>query len=667
LRDLSSPNYRPDIDGLRAVAISLVLLFHAFPKLCPGGFVGVDIFFVISGYLITGLILRDVDRGRFSLMDFYARRFRRIVPALAVVLAVVLAVGCRVLLPNELVSLGVQVAAAATFTLNFVLLRQVGYFDAAASAKPLLHLWSLAVEEQYYVLWPPLLVLVARLKRRRGWLFGALFVLSFGAMLWSRRPFQAFYMLPFRFWELLLGASLTLAEQHRRRLALLVPARLRAIMPACGGVLTLMLIGGTALLLGPGQKWPGAVTLLPTLGAALLIGCGPGSWLNRRVLGNRVAVAIGLISYPLYLWHWPLLSFARLIDGQQPPVWVRAGVLAASVVLAWLTWVLIERPVASRLFARLARRRRDQAYVVTAVLALGLLAGAGAFVDSRGGFPQRLAQVQGDFGEQGFLAYMNAMNLPWAGCPAGNGSFCRAQHSDATYALIGDSHAEQYIPGLFVTAPADGGWMFLTRSNCPATRYLEVWSQSLGDNQCGRSNEQKLAFLASDHAVRTVVVASLWERYLTLIVSGITRFSSSHYTGTPSQLYAQGLAALVDALHRQGKIVVLMMDDPGLLFDPTACVRASLLPRVVAHAALCSFSRKAYEARVGDYRAMIYAIARSTPGVLVYDGTGLFCQDDTCSPFRDGRSLYRDTDHLSVYGSRLAAARLLRWLADRGV
>jgi len=330
--------YRADIDGMRSVAVLSVVLFHAFPKLVPGGFVGVDAFFVISGYLITSIIVTDLDEGGFSFKNFYARRVRRLFPALVVVLAVTLALGYWLFLPKELVSLAKNAVASALFSANLTLLSETGYFDLDASLKPLLHLWSLGVEEQFYLLWPVALILTPRRFRLALILLVMIGSFTFNVALIGRYADEVFY-LPFtRVWELMAGAILLRAsiKSATAREALSVAA----------------LVGAGLMLAyyNPKTPFPGWAALAPVAvtGAALL---SQGSLLNRMLLANPVAVFIGRISYPLYLWHWPLLVFGKAYPLRTLSTLDLTGLVALSFALAWLTYAFIEKPVRSGRFA----------------------------------------------------------------------------------------------------------------------------------------------------------------------------------------------------------------------------------------------------------------------------------------------------------------------------
>jgi peptidoglycan/LPS O-acetylase OafA/YrhL len=325
-------HYRPDIDGLRALAVLAVILFHTFPKVMPGGFVGVDIFFVISGYLITQIVLNDLENNRFSAAIFYARRVRRIFPALIVVLIVTFALGWHLLLPAELTSLGKNIVASALFSANLMLLSEVGYFDLAAHMKPLLHLWSLGIEEQFYLVWPWILWLLPR-----RWLRSAIIAMIVGSFALNiatitDHPSSTFY-LPFtRAWELLAGALLTQIPRQDRRT--------NEALGVCG--LSAILI--SLFFFDAHTAFPGWAAAVPVIGAAFLI-MSERSFVNRLAFTHRTAINVGLISYPLYLWHWPLLVFAEIYKFRPLTDVQRGLVIGATFVLASLTYKFLERPI----------------------------------------------------------------------------------------------------------------------------------------------------------------------------------------------------------------------------------------------------------------------------------------------------------------------------------
>jgi peptidoglycan/LPS O-acetylase OafA/YrhL len=340
-RENEAVAYRADIDGLRAVSILLVVGYHAHPWLVPGGFVGVDIFFVISGFLITRIILTQIKTRAFSPAEFYARRIRRIFPALLIVLVVTYLIGWFVLLPADFSLLGESIAAGVAFVSNLFQLSQVGYFAPDAAENPLLHLWSLGIEEQFYIFWPPILLMMSGSYRRRFWMvgiaiasFGVSLLIFFGYKEWS------FYSPISRAWELLAGG---IVANHYVE----APEREERSYPQLDNVFAtigLAAIAGAAIGLDKNSPFPGPYALLPVLGAALII-VSPHSFLNRILLRSRLMVLIGLISYPLYLWHWPLLSYLAIMRHGVPNFMEIWAALIVAVVLSWLTYRFIEIPL----------------------------------------------------------------------------------------------------------------------------------------------------------------------------------------------------------------------------------------------------------------------------------------------------------------------------------
>jgi peptidoglycan/LPS O-acetylase OafA/YrhL len=376
----ATDDYRPDIDGLRAFAVVAVVLYHAFPKAVRGGYVGVDIFFVISGFLISSILFAEMTEHRFSVTTFYGRRIRRIFPALAVCLAAVLAYGFVSLMPSELAQLGKHVFFGAGFLSNIVLWSESGYFDSAASLKPLLHLWSLGIEEQFYIFWPVLLWMAFRMKARVGRMLAVLFLASFAinVALSITNISDDFYLPVSRFWEFLAGAALA----WRRRIVLTPNVRSWISFAGLAALLT------SVALFTPEIRFPGWPALLPVAGAVAIILAGPEATLNRIVFSNRAVVFVGLISYPLYLWHWPLISYAYVIRlGKVPTPLMATALVAASFLLAWATYRFIEYPV------RFGAHRHRRTRIVAACVAV--LSACGLAVWANSGFPERFPALPG--------------------------------------------------------------------------------------------------------------------------------------------------------------------------------------------------------------------------------------------------------------------------------
>ncbi len=338
-------HYRPEIDGLRALAVLPVILFHAGFELFSGGFVGVDIFFVISGYLITTIILSEMDKGVFSLKHFYERRARRILPALFLVMACSVPFAWMWLSPEELKGFWKSLGAVSTFSSNFLFLKESGYFDTEAELKPLLHTWSLAVEEQYYILFPLFII--------STWNFGKkhiialllfIFIFIFIAAHWSvdKHPDAAFYLLPTRGWEILLGAFAAFAANIQ-----LIP-KLSRLTEQLFSTIGLILIMYSVFAFDKNLPFPSAYTLIPTSGALLLILFANNHTLSHRILCNKIAVGIGLISYSAYLWHQPIFSYTRHVMNYAPPPLLMALLCLLTFLLAFFSWLYIEKPFRSK-------------------------------------------------------------------------------------------------------------------------------------------------------------------------------------------------------------------------------------------------------------------------------------------------------------------------------
>jgi peptidoglycan/LPS O-acetylase OafA/YrhL len=428
-------SYRADIDGLRAIAVLSVVGFHAFPKLIPGGFVGVDVFFVISGFLIASLILNGLQDGTFSYLDFYSRRVRRLFPALIFMLAIVWGLGWFVLLPNEYAALGRHMLGGAAFYANIQTYLESGYFDALTANKPLLHLWSLGVEEQFYIVFPTLLALLWRYGAMRLTL-GLIGIASFVLNIVVVREHSSFtFYLPItRFWEFLSGGMLACLPNYDLKSVLpfpvlfLTPFR-RNLLATTG--LALILAG---VAFASEDAFPGWWGLPPVLGAVLLIAGGPHAWVNRIVLANPGIVFIGLISYPLYLWHWPLLVLGHdTMRNGYGNEYLRTTALVAiglSFVLAWLTYEFIEKPVRHR--RPVLGARRVSAACVAGVVAVGFL---GLVTVRSEGLPFRFPPE--------LLSFVTPLTLG-ADYPPSDET---RNNKGPLLVAYGDSHAGHLVPG----------------------------------------------------------------------------------------------------------------------------------------------------------------------------------------------------------------------------
>lgn len=435
--------YRADIDGLRAVAVVPVVLFHAGMPGFSGGYVGVDVFFVISGFLITGILLRELEEDRFSIWRFYERRARRILPALFAVIAASVPVAWILMVPMEFTAFAESILATLLFVSNVHFLLGTDYFGGAAEMKPLLHTWSLAVEEQFYIVLPPLLWLIWR--HARAWLWPvtiACVLVTLAASDWAnqRYPSHVFYLMPFRAWELLAGSAVALA-MHRGRM-------LGGAAAEVAAGLGLAMIVGSILLLDAGDRFPGLLAVPTVAGTALICLSRPGASLASRLLALRPFVAVGLISYSLYLWHQPVFAFLRIAEGSAHlPAWIMAAAAAACFGLAWASWRFVEQPFRSE---RTMGRRGLVAWLSAGAAGL---AGVSAVVLVLGGLPQRFPEHHRD--------WLARPLDHWSGYVTG---VWNARLQDAPFEadrpkllIVGDSYAQD-AANMLDEAGAFAGW-----------------------------------------------------------------------------------------------------------------------------------------------------------------------------------------------------------------
>lgn len=390
--------YRPEIDGLRAIAVVPVIFFHAGFGFFSGGFVGVDVFFVISGYLITSIILNDLKEGRFSIVDFYERRARRILPALFVIMGICCAFAYAWMLPDELENFGQSLLATAIFSNNILLSVTEGYWSLASEFKPLLHTWSLAAEEQYYVLFPLLLMVGWKhFKNRIIWLLAVIFLLSLGAAQWgsAHKPDPTFYLLPTRAWEMLIGSFAAFHVQTIRFSAQSTPKAKQQVLSLTG----IGLILGSVFLFESSTPSPSLYTLAPTLGTVLLILYAQDGTIVHSLLSHRGMVGIGLISYSAYLWHHPLFSFARIYSIEEPSLPIMAGLCALTFILAILSWRYVETP-----FRRSTNFNRRFIFSASAIASIFFIA-FGYFLHANHGIPSRIYEASMASSDDMYISY----------------------------------------------------------------------------------------------------------------------------------------------------------------------------------------------------------------------------------------------------------------------
>ncbi|MGQ0764603.1 MAG: acyltransferase family protein [Gemmatimonadota bacterium] len=655
------PGYRPDIDGLRAVAVLAVVGYHGWPGRITGGFVGVDVFFVISGFLISGIIIRGIETGTFTFGGFYARRIRRIFPALALVLAAAALIGWWMLLPAEYEQLGRHIAAGALFMSNIQLWTESGYFDTAAESKPLLHLWSLGIEEQFYLLWPFVLVLVWRLAPKGRWqAIAAIAVVSIAAniVLVRSSPSAAFY-LPFtRFWELLIGAMIAAWPGGAGKFATGRPMTLRTRnVLAAGGSL---LIAASVLRFHRDIAFPGWWALLPAGGTAALIIAGPTAWINRRLLSLRPVVVMGLLSYPLYLWHWPLLSFIRVADlDPETTRNLKLGALAFSLLAAWLTWRFLEQGLRRRPAGRVAI---PIAGVMAAVAALGVVVDRGPRI--------------GPHTELAVNPFIRVDSLDRnAACSRRfamperffDSVFCNVAGSgDPDVVLLGDSHAAVLWPGVADVHRMQGALLIGGRS-CPYVRGTRAWTAQDPGNRERCPIIMDAAWKTLEGRPRTVILMTRWPYYIDGGYGPVEhdqdpRFISDDQPGVGAfELFRTGIERELRNLLAAGHRVFYVQPLPELGFDPRRCLRLRVTDRLREGQDACSISRGAFDRRHETVRSTAREVADriASERLTIIDPATVLCDETSCHAMLEGIVLYRDDDHLSVAGSQYLWRKLM--------
>lgn len=639
-----APKYRPDIDGLRAVAVLLVVGFHCFPGVLRGGFIGVDIFFVISGYLITSIISSNLRANRFSIFSFYNRRIRRIFPALLLVMIASLVFGWFTLFAAEYRQLAKHLAGGAAFSSNFILYSESGYFDNTSASKPMLHLWSLAIEEQFYLFWPLLLWFVSKRRWKPLYIIAIIGVLSFACNLYlvGRNPTAAFYWPISRFWELMIGGALALSG----KLPVFSKYLSRNVQSSLGAVLIAL---GTIFIVHE-NRFPGFWALLPCLGAFFAISAGNDGWFNRHVLASKPFVWVGLISYPLYLWHWPLLVFTWTIEWGVRGFAGRLLAVAASFLLAWLTYEYVEKPI---------RHRTGRTAALSLAGAMAAVACVALIIVSNGGVEARAAVANSTFkGEVArqfsgpiwnYTANDNCLRrFPFQQANDYGWWFCMLERNEPpTFIVIGNSYANQFYPGL-IREPRFANQNFLSIGDCDAARFDNTVDPTIEKSHPCYGMKQQ----AQEKFIDDLVVANKSIRYA--ILAGINR--------DPDPLYKQRLRERVDFLESHGVKVILFVPHLKASFDIRECYTRPLAPR----RSDCTVPLSARDDLNARFKPIADYVRATNPQTLIFDENSVFCESGKCNVIRDGLPLYRDQfDHISEYGSALVAQSLANFLQQK--
>jgi peptidoglycan/LPS O-acetylase OafA/YrhL len=645
MTEKTTHSYRPDIDGLRAVAVLAVVIFHAFPVWLPGGFVGVDIFFVISGYLITGIIVSAVQADQFSVRRFYARRVLRIFPALIVVLVSCLAFGWFVLLKDEYQELGKHTVAGVAFVQNFMLWSESSYFAVPAELKVLLHLWSLGIEEQFYIFWPLVLFLAFRLKIKLGIVVVVLGCLSLFLNIYEaqRDVTTDFYSPLTRMWELLVGALLAVnVKDSSVRTLSENTANTLSVLGCIAIVLSLTLINRDL-------TFPGYLATLPVFGSACLLASGPRSWLGKVAFSNKLMVWVGLLSYPLYLWHWPLLTFAKILENGTPVFTTRLMLMGLAVVLAWLTYRLVERPL---------RFNTSHRHLIVLVLSgsMCIIAAMGYLIYQNDGFSSRRVVLENvdtadhmasDFNVAGLCADLKADDFLTPFCQQRS-----AVTAGKTIVVWGDSSVVAWSPVLETIAKQDNYTLVrIAMLACPPILDAGkvVFSYAPVRLYCseGTSQQKVLDYLRKIKPDMVVVIAA-WNQYsgdpakeLLLDRRQETRAATAE---TTQQVLERNLPETLKQLSAMSKVLVFR-SWPILTAPPNT--------RVISRLGVSKYEAVAPQAEFEKDTKRVNQIFDSlaSPQIRFFSPADKVCDGVVCHSERLGVRFYSDPYHITPRGS----------------
>ncbi|WP_338186386.1 acyltransferase family protein [Thalassospira tepidiphila] len=634
--------YRKEIDGLRAIAVISVVFFHAELNYFSGGFIGVDIFFVISGYLITSILIKDISQEKFSFSYFYERRIRRIIPALFTVTIATLTIGHQLLRPDLFKDLSQSISALMLMSSNILFWKETGYFAAAADEKPLLHTWSLSVEEQFYIIFPVLMLFLWKRHRENSFFVLALIAASslllseIGAVYFATANF---FLLPGRIWELLTG-SLVAIHLNRR------PQPSNAWLASAG----LLLVAISIFYFDEHTPFPSLYTVIPILGTCLIILFCSTNDTTGRLLSAPPVVAIGLMSYSIYLWHQPILAYSRVLSLEPPTLVVTATAVGLSFILGWLTWRFVEKP-----FRHHASQppKRKQVFAVTGVLSLALFT-VGAWGHLSRGAPERFSStLQRQFSvaeDPGLLEYGCTTKTVTSINVCGFGDWTSNQH---TALLIGNSHARMFIPELNKSFAQNNIRGIHSRysfksddlalhNNSPES--LDIWKQEI-KSLAGQSD--------------AIIVSMRWTQQITAQLNYFIEDSSQNSPELQKTIYDR-LHDRLSWIASLGKPVVLVLPVPEAPINvPKQMLLQNKLPMI-------DFKRNSpkalHDQKNRKTQELLTEISKREKNVLLLDPGQDLCSKDECMIYINNFPAYYDDNHLTSVGSRTTAIRITQIL-----
>jgi peptidoglycan/LPS O-acetylase OafA/YrhL len=632
--------YRAEIDGLRAIAVLPVILFHAGFHFFSGGFVGVDVFFVISGYLITTIILTEMEQQSFSIVNFYERRARRILPVLFVIMMLCIPFAYYLLLPTDMDDFSQSLVAVSFFSSNILFWQESGYWGAANELKPLLHTWSLAVEEQFYLFFPVFLIFMWRFPKR--WILGSFLmiaVISFLLSEWAvhNSPTANFFLLPTRLWELGIGASIAFYFLYRKKTVhdLLE----HKILKEVGGLLGLSMILFSVFFYSESTPFPSSYALVPTIGTGLIILFSSTGTIAGKILANRFLVGIGLVSYSAYLWHQPLFAFARHASPLKSEQYVFVLLIIATFVLSYLSWRFIEAPF-----------RNKKKFSRTNIFSFALAGSIffitfGLYGHYTNGFDSRKTATGIPL-----IKFSNALRTNSGlskDCTLENLSDKCQIGKEPEVLLWGDSHAQHLATGLKSSA-TNRDFIQITMSSCRPFIGLAILGKITPDAldrtqswaiNCVENNDKVLAWLASKESIEYVILASPYSFTPYVYYEG-------DVVKTADDVVIKAFLKTINEIRKLGKKPIVISPVPNNGSDIGRCsARALILNK---DAGMCDFSTSDFS----EYTKSSYHTTDLVKGIApVFNLKGFICKDKQCDVIIDNIILYRDIGHLTKDGS----------------
>jgi peptidoglycan/LPS O-acetylase OafA/YrhL len=637
-----SINYRPDIDGLRAIAVLAVIGFHYFPEIFKGGFIGVDIFFVISGFLICSIIINNLETNTFSYIKFYSARIRRIFPSLAVILIFATILGYLFFTPDEYRQLGKHIFGSAFYGVNLIYSRESGYFDFTLILKPLLHLWSLAIEEQFYFFLPAILVLCKKFKIKYCLLILILLILSlsYSTILYlCKFNFSKYFYYPHvRFWELFTGCIIyNFSNKSYNKIISNIISFVSY---------TIIFISFITI---DSYLFPGIKALIPVIGSMLCITVCKESYINKKILSNKFIVSIGLISYPLYLWHWLIYIFYRLINHGLINTFDKIFLLICSVILSILTYFYIEKPIRYNI-----KYRNIKTVSLPIILIFIGLIGFGIYFNkglpNRSNFKQLINQADNleiiKLYDESGLQYISD------GFKYRDIIHCRFTNlnSNERIAIFGDSHALAAFHGISnVISKKNIDTLYLGRIG-NYFPFIGLYNYISPDykNNWNSTNYYIYNKILNDKKIIKVFIISRGVYELT--GSDIDVGLNNLFTPIPQEIYRKSIQLSIDLFVKYGKKVYFVTENPVLPIPATNLSQHAFEPNK-------TFLSKKF---VIEHQKEYLNIVNSLKNVTIINSLDLFCPDDYCLiTDSEGYYLYRDQNHLSKAGSKFLAENLL--------